>query len=74
MNSSPDLGTPAWVIRTGGRLTRADRRALLGPLARSHAANAVGRIAMAARLSPGFRRTIDPAALTPPRSALTVVG
>jgi hypothetical protein len=73
MNSTPaDLGTPAWVTRTGGRLTRADRRALLRPLARAHAANAVGRVAMAAHLSPGFRRSVDPAALTPPRSALTV--
>ena len=35
-----DLGTHAWVERTGGRLTAAERRSLLRPLARTHATNA----------------------------------
>ena len=33
------VGTAPWVERTAGRLTGAERRALLWPLARSHVQN-----------------------------------
>jgi hypothetical protein len=66
-----DLGTLGWVDRTGGQLTGAERRALLGPLARTLAANATGRLAMLARLNSGRRAQVDPALLVPPSSALT---
>ena len=69
--STADLGTYPWTARTGGHLTRADERALLGPLLRAHAVNAVGRVAMAAHLSSGRRAVVEPDALVPPSSALT---
>ena len=66
-----DVGTHPWVDRTGGQLTRAERRSLLRPLARTHAINAVGRLSMLARLNSGRRAHVDPAALVPPSSVLT---
>ena len=51
-----DLGTHAWVERTGGRLTAAERRSLLRPLARTHATNAGGRLSMLLRVNSGRRR------------------
>jgi hypothetical protein len=51
-----DLGTHTWVERTGGRLTAAERRSLLRPLARTHAANAAGRLSMLLRVNSGRRR------------------
>jgi hypothetical protein len=51
-----DLGTHAWVERTGGRLTAAERRRLLRPLARTHAINAAGRLSMLLRVNSGRRR------------------
>jgi hypothetical protein len=50
-----DLGTHAWVERTAGQLTKADRRSLLRPLARTHATNAAGRLAMLLRVNSGRR-------------------
>ena len=47
------VGTAPWVQRTSGRLTAAERRALLRPLARTHAQNAVGRLRLAVGLHPG---------------------
>jgi hypothetical protein len=71
MNAVTDLGTYSWVDRTGGRLTGAERRSLLPPLARTHAVNAVGRLSTLARLNTGQRAQVDPAQLVPPSSALT---
>ena len=36
------VGTATWVRHTSGRLTSAERHALLRPLARTHVTNAVG--------------------------------
>ena len=66
-----DLGTLSWVERTGGQLSAADRRSLLGPLARTHAANAAGRLSTLAGLNTGRRAQIAPSRLVPPNSALT---
>ena len=66
-----DLGTLSWVQRTGGQLTGAERRSLLGPLARTHAANAAGRLSMLTRLNSGRRARVAPSVLVPPSSALT---
>ena len=56
MTTAPtDLGTHAWVEHTGGQLTSAERRSLLRPLARMHATNAAGRLAMLLRVNSGRR-------------------
>ena len=47
------LGSAAWVQQTQGWMTAAERRSLVGPLARTHLSNAVGRLRMAVRLHPG---------------------
>lgn len=65
------VGTHAWTMRTGGRLQPADTRRLLVDLARTHAANAVGRLALLAHLHPGRNAYVAPARLVPPNSALT---
>lgn len=65
------VGTAPWVQRTAGRLTEAERRALLWPLARSHAQNAVGRLRFAVGLHPGRHATVLPARLAPPATVLT---
>jgi hypothetical protein len=44
------LGSAAWVQQTHGWMTAAERRSLMGPLARTHLSNAVGRLRMAVRL------------------------
>ena len=64
------VGTAPWVQRTAGRLTEAERRALLWPLARSHAQNAVGRLRFAVGLHPGRHATVLPARLAPPVTVL----
>ena len=69
--TATDLGTLSWVERTGGQLSGAERRSILGPLARTHAANAAGRLSMLARLNSGRRTQVAPAQLVPPSSALT---
>ena len=66
-----DLGTVGWVESTGGQLSGAERRSLLGPLARTHAANAAGRLSMLARLNSGRRSRVAPSLVVPPTSALT---
>ena len=71
MNAVTDLGTRSWVDRTGGQLSGAERRSLLGPLARTHAANAAGRLSMLARLHSGRRAHLPASLLVPPQSALT---
>jgi hypothetical protein len=65
------VGTAPWVQRTSGRLTSAERRALLAPLARTHASNAVGRLRLAAGLHPGRHAYLPPARLVPPTTVLT---
>jgi hypothetical protein len=65
------LGSMAWSDRTGGRLSGAERRQLLAPLARAHAVNAAGRTAMALRLHSGRRAQVPERALRTPPSALT---
>jgi hypothetical protein len=71
MPAAPDLGTLSWVDRTGGQLSTADRRSLLLPLAKAHAANAAGRLSMLAGLNSGRRAQIAPDRLKPPSSVLT---
>ena len=58
-------------MRTGGRLQPAETRRLLVDVARAHATNAVGRLALLGRLHPGRNAYVDPARLVPPNSALT---
>jgi len=70
-DTSPRLGTLSWVTSTGGRLTAADRRGLLRPIAVAHAANLAGRAAMLLHLNSGRRAEVGPSALLPPVSALT---
>ncbi|HYP44204.1 MAG TPA: HD domain-containing protein [Propionibacteriaceae bacterium] len=65
------VGTASWVQRTSGRLTPAERRALLRPLARTHVQNAVGRLRLALGVHPGRHAYLPPDRLTPPDSALT---
>jgi HD domain len=65
-----EVGTYAWVERTGGLLTTAERRSLVGPLARTHVINAVGRLSMLLRVNSG-RRTVVSVDRPYPDSALT---
>lgn len=65
------VGTAPWVQRTAGRLTTAERRALLRPLASTHAQNAVGRLRLAVGLHPGRNAYVAAARLAPPSSVLT---
>jgi len=65
------VGSLAWVDRTGGTLSGAEKRQLLAPLARAHAVNAVGRTAMALRVHSGRRAHLPERALRTPTSALT---
>ena len=69
--AAPDLGTAAWSVRTGGHLTTADKVSLLGPLARTHAVNAAGRLAMAVGKRPGRGEHVEGDQLVPPRTNLT---
>jgi hypothetical protein len=72
-SAAADLGTAAWSARTGGHLSAADKRSLLGPLAGVHVRNAAGRLGMAVGRRPGRRRHIDGDQLIPPRTILTGV-
>jgi transposase-like protein len=65
------LGSAAWVQRTHGRMTAAERRSLVRPLARTHLSNAVGRLRMAVRLHPGRNVYIPESRLAVPETALT---
>ena len=78
MNQTQDLhgvedtvGTASWVQRTSGRLTTAERRALLRPLARTHIRNAVGRLRLALGVHPGRHAYLPDERITPPTSVLT---
>jgi hypothetical protein len=70
-DSNAGVGTYAWTVRTGGRLTRSETRSLLPALAQVHAVNAVGRLSMLLHVNSGRRATLDLAQLAPPASALT---
>ena len=65
------VGTATWVQHTSGRLTSAERRVLLAPLARTHASNAVGRLRLAVGLHPGRHAYLPSARLAPPTTVLT---
>jgi hypothetical protein len=65
------VGTATWVQQTSGLLTAAERRALLGPLARTHVQNTVGRLRLAVHLHPGRNAYLAPARLAPPTTVLT---
>jgi hypothetical protein len=65
------LGSAAWVQQTHGWMTAAERRSLVGPLARTHLSNAVGRLRMAVRLHPGRNLYIPESRLAVPETALT---
>ena len=56
---------------TGGRLSPAERRAFIGPLARVHTRMALGRTAAALRLNSGRRAIVPPRELQMPTSVLT---
>jgi hypothetical protein len=66
-----DLGTHRWVERTGGLLTAAERRSLVGPLVTTHATNAVGRLSMLLRLNSGRRIPMTRVRRAAPESVLT---
>lgn len=68
-----DLGTANWTERTCGQLTAADRRSLYGAVARRHAGNAAGRVAMLLHVNSGRHVDVDFDQLKPPSSALTRV-
>jgi len=68
---SEDLGTHAWVERTGGLLTAAERRSLLRPLARTHATNVTGRLSMLLRVNSGRKVRAVAGRPPAPSSALT---
>lgn len=70
-NEKAPLGSAPWVLQTHGRLTPAERRSLVAPLARTHLSNAVGRLRLALKLHPGRRVYVPQAALVAPETALT---
>ena len=71
MNAKSAVGTLEWTECTGGRLEPAERRRLLGDLARVHVSNVVGRFSVLAHLDPGRRSYVSPARVLPPDSPLT---
>jgi HD domain len=71
MNATSTVGTVEWTQRTGGRLEPAERRRLVGDLARVHARNLIGRFSVLAHLDSGRRSYVPPARLLPPDSPLT---
>ena len=64
------LGSIGWTERTGGVLTARECLTLAPPLLRGELGILAGRLAMALRVHSGRRRSIDPAGLMPPDSAL----
>jgi hypothetical protein len=65
------VGSVTWSSKTSGQLSGAEQRELLGPLAKAHLVNVVGRTAMLLRLHSGRRKQLPPRALLTPSSALT---
>jgi hypothetical protein len=73
MSAGPDperLGGLAWARRTGGALTRAERRRLLGEIAKAQAYNLLGRMKLATGRLPAGARDVDVRSFEPPDSAL----
>lgn len=70
-SSTPRIGSLTWVNGTGGRLTPAERRALIRPLLAAQVRIVAGRTAAALRVNTGRRATVPPAALRRPHSVLT---
>src|ERR671936_607723 len=64
------IGSIGWTERTGGVLTARECLTLAGPLLRGELSILAGRLAMVLRLHSGRRKSIDPASLVPPDSAL----
>jgi hypothetical protein len=64
------LGGLEWTRRTGGALTRAERRRLLGTIARGQAQNVVGRVKLATGRLPAGAADVDVTTFDPPDSAL----
>ncbi len=67
---SDPLGSIGWTERTGGVLTARECVTLAGPLLRDELALLAGLTAMALRVHPGRRATIEPERLAPPDSSL----
>jgi hypothetical protein len=67
------VGTHAWSLATRGRLNAQEKRRLALAVLEAQLRNIVGRLAMAAHLDPGRRRTLDVDLLTPPATILTCV-
>ncbi len=65
------LGTVTWVQQTQGRLSPAERRSLLAPLARTHVRNAIGRLRMFVHLHPGRHAYLPEGRLIAPDTVLT---
>ena len=73
MATRPDperLGGLTWTRRTGGRLTGAERRRLLGALAVAQVEAAMGRVKLALGRLPAGARQIDVTSFEPPDSRL----
>ena len=71
--STPDpnrLGGLAWARETGGRLAPAERRRLLGEIAKGQAVNLAGRMKLALGRLPAGAEAIDAREFAPPDSAL----
>ena len=64
------VGGLAWTRRTGGTLTRTERRRLLGAIAKGLAETTAGRVRLATGRLPAGARDIDVRDFTPPDSAL----
>jgi HD domain len=71
MSATSTVGTLQWTQRTGGRLEPAERRRLVGDLARVHVHNVIGRFSVLAHLDRGRRSYVPPARVLPPESPLT---
>jgi hypothetical protein len=73
MAGRPDperLGGLGWARRTNGRLTSAERRRLLGEIAKGQAVNLAGRAKLALGRVPAAAQEIDAREFAPPDSAL----
>jgi hypothetical protein len=67
----PDrIGGIAWMRRTGGKMTRAERRRMLGAIAVSQAENLAGRVKLALGRLPAGAAAIDVRDFEPPDSLL----
>jgi hypothetical protein len=67
------VGTASWTERTGGRLSAAERRSLVAPVVRVHAAHLGGRVALALGVAPRGAARVRPEHLLAPRTMLARV-